>query len=45
MIITPHVASRSELRDERTWLLYRENLRRFAAGEPLLAVVDKHKGY
>ncbi len=45
VIITPHVASRSELRDERMWLMYRENLRRFAAGEPLLGVVDKQKGY
>ncbi len=45
VIITPHVASRSEPRDERMWLLYRENLRRFVAGEPLLAVVDKQKGY
>jgi phosphoglycerate dehydrogenase-like enzyme len=45
VIITPHVASRSEPRDERMWLMYRENLRRFAAGEPLLGVVDKQKGY
>ena len=45
VIITPHVASRSEPRDERMWLMYRENLRRFAAGEPLLGVVDKRKGY
>jgi phosphoglycerate dehydrogenase-like enzyme/glyoxylase-like metal-dependent hydrolase (beta-lactamase superfamily II) len=45
VIITPHIASRSEPRDERMWLMYRENLRRFAAGEPLLGVVDKQKGY
>jgi phosphoglycerate dehydrogenase-like enzyme/glyoxylase-like metal-dependent hydrolase (beta-lactamase superfamily II) len=45
VIITPHVASRSEPRDERMWLMYRENLRRFAAGELLLGVVDKAKGY
>jgi phosphoglycerate dehydrogenase-like enzyme len=45
VIITTHIASRSDQRDERLWLLYRENLRRFAAGEPLLAVVDKKKGY
>jgi hypothetical protein len=25
--------------------LFRENIRRFAAGEPLLCVVDKDKGY
>jgi phosphoglycerate dehydrogenase-like enzyme len=45
VIITPHVASRSEPRDERMWLMYRENLRRFAAGELLLGVVDKKKGF
>ena len=45
VIITRHIASQSDQREERLWLLYRENLRRFAAGEPLLAVVDKQKGY
>jgi hypothetical protein len=30
---------------ELRWLLYRENLRRFAAGEPLLSVVDPERGY
>lgn len=45
VIITPHVASRSEPRDERMWLMYRENLRRFAEGEALLGVVDKKNGY
>jgi hypothetical protein len=27
------------------WRLWRENVRRFAEGEPLLCVVDKAKGY
>jgi phosphoglycerate dehydrogenase-like enzyme len=45
VVITPHVASVSELTEERRWLLYRENLRRFDAGEPLLNVVDKQAGY
>jgi hypothetical protein len=27
------------------WRLYRENVRRFVAGEPLLCVVDKKRGY
>jgi phosphoglycerate dehydrogenase-like enzyme len=44
-VITPHVGSGSEIERERLWLLVRENLRRFAAGEPLLAVVDKRAGY
>jgi len=30
---------------DRRWILYRENVRRFVAGEPLLCVVDKNKGY
>ncbi|MHB1329756.1 MAG: D-2-hydroxyacid dehydrogenase [Gemmatimonadales bacterium] len=45
VIITPHMASRGELTVERGAALYRENLRRFAAGEPLLNVVDKAAGY
>lgn len=45
VIITPHVASSSIMERERLWLLWRENLRRFVAGEPLLAVVDKRAGY
>ena len=30
---------------ERRWKLFRENVRRFVAGERLLCVVDKAKGY
>ncbi len=45
VIITPHVGSSSDLELERTWLLFRENLRRFVAGEPLLSVVDKKAAY
>ncbi len=45
VIITPHVSSRAELTEERGWALFRENLRRFDAGEPLLNVVDKTAGY
>jgi len=45
VIITPHVGGDSERHMERIWLLFRENLRRFAAGEPLLSVVDKRRGY
>ncbi len=45
VVITPHVASNAELTDERAWQLYRENLRRFDAGEALLNVVDKRAGY
>jgi phosphoglycerate dehydrogenase-like enzyme len=45
VLITPHVASDAEVTDERRWTLYRENMRRFGAGEPLLNVVDKRAGY
>lgn len=45
LIITPHVAARSSLTRDDWSELYRENLRRFAAGEPLLNVVDKTAGY
>jgi hypothetical protein len=30
---------------ERMWLLFEENLRRFASGDRLLSVVDKQRGY
>jgi len=44
-IITPHIGGESAERADRQWRLWRENLRRFVAGEPLLCVVDKDKGY
>ncbi|MCX6638502.1 MAG: D-2-hydroxyacid dehydrogenase, partial [Acidobacteria bacterium] len=45
VIITPHVAGQSDLVQGRRMDLLKENIRRFAAGEPLLNVVDKAKGY
>jgi len=45
VVITPHMASRSEVTNQRRAALLRENLRRFASGEPLLNVVDKERGY
>jgi phosphoglycerate dehydrogenase-like enzyme len=45
LIITPHFAAWSDEGRELRWLLYRENLRRFVAGEPLLSVVDPARGY
>ena len=45
VVITPHVASDAELTDARSWALLKENLKRFAAGEPLKNVVDKMAGY
>ena len=41
----PHRQSWQEGRHERRYEVFRENLRRFAAGEMLLNVVDKKVGY
>lgn len=45
VVITPHVAARAQLTDERAGALVHENLRRFGAREPLLNVVDPAAGY
>jgi len=45
VIISPHTAGRSDKSRERMFLLVRENLRRYVAGEPLLSVVDIERGY
>lgn len=44
-IITPHVAGRSDEDNARMVGSARENIKRFAAGKPLINVVDKRKGY
>lgn len=45
VLITPHVARSMESPPYRWEPLFEENVRRFAAGEPLLHVVDREKGY
>jgi phosphoglycerate dehydrogenase-like enzyme len=45
VVITPHMSAESELTYDRGWLLLKENVRRFGAGEPLLNVVDLNAGY
>jgi phosphoglycerate dehydrogenase-like enzyme len=45
VLITPHVATASDQLQTRRIALFKENIRRFAANEPLLNVVDKQKGY
>ena len=45
VVISPHIGGQSEGARDRQWRLFRENVRRFVAGEPLLCVVDKQKGY
>jgi cyclase len=44
-VVSPHIGGQSPESADRAWRLFRENIRRFAAGEPLLCVVDKAKGY
>lgn len=45
VILTPHVSTRSDLGNEARSLIVIENLRRYAAGEKMLSVVDAGKGY
>jgi phosphoglycerate dehydrogenase-like enzyme/glyoxylase-like metal-dependent hydrolase (beta-lactamase superfamily II) len=44
LVVSPHIGPSPEGKD-RQWRLFRENVRRFVAGEPLLCVVNKAKGY
>jgi phosphoglycerate dehydrogenase-like enzyme len=45
LLITPHTGSLTEKLWQRHYQVFSENLRRYLAREPLLFVVDKHKGY
>jgi phosphoglycerate dehydrogenase-like enzyme/glyoxylase-like metal-dependent hydrolase (beta-lactamase superfamily II) len=45
VIVTPHVSGQSPGTRFRTRQLFLENMMRFAAGEPLMNVVDKKAGY
>jgi|SRR5579864_3522932 len=45
VMITPHIAGRSDKDRERMVGTVKENIRRFVAGQPLVNVVDKKKGY
>jgi phosphoglycerate dehydrogenase-like enzyme len=45
VIISPHTGGRSDRGRDRLFLLVRENLRRYLAGEPLYSVVDIERGY
>ncbi len=45
LLITPHTAALTDKLWERHYALFSENLRRYLNGEPLLAVVNKRKGY
>jgi phosphoglycerate dehydrogenase-like enzyme len=45
VLITPHVSADTAVTTQQRTALLRENLRRYAAGEPMLAVVDVERGY
>ncbi|MBM3773618.1 MAG: D-2-hydroxyacid dehydrogenase [Acidobacteria bacterium] len=45
VVITPHIAGRSDKDRARMVGTIQENIRRFVDGRPLLNVVDKQKGY
>jgi phosphoglycerate dehydrogenase-like enzyme len=45
VIMTPHVSDYSNRYRDNQFLLYRENLRRFVAGDRMLNVVDLQRGY
>ncbi len=45
VIITPHISANTSVTEQQRMALLRENLRRYTAGEPLLAVVDVSHGY
>ncbi len=45
VIVSPHIAGRTDLPDVDRWIIVRENLRRYAAGDKMLSVVDLKLGY
>jgi phosphoglycerate dehydrogenase-like enzyme len=45
VVVTPHAAGGSPLRQDRVVDLFCANLRSFRSGEPLDGVIDKTKGY
>jgi len=45
VIITPHMSAQSDLGQAARAMIFREQVRRFATGDKLLAVVDFKKGY
>ncbi len=45
VLITPHTAFLTEKVWERHYALFADNLRRYLAGQPLIELIDKKKGY
>jgi len=44
LLITPHMSAQAD-DDETRWVIIREQMRRYAAGEKMLSVVDAKRGY
>jgi phosphoglycerate dehydrogenase-like enzyme len=45
VLLTPHTSGMSEQRAEGSLEIFKDNLRRCLAGEPLLNLVDWSRGY
>jgi phosphoglycerate dehydrogenase-like enzyme len=45
VLITPHISAQSDFPAEARWIVAVENLRRYAAGERMLNVVDLERGF
>jgi phosphoglycerate dehydrogenase-like enzyme len=45
VIVSPHISGRSDLPGVERWIVARENLRRYAAGDRMLSVVSLARGY
>jgi phosphoglycerate dehydrogenase-like enzyme len=45
LILSPHVSSASDVPRAQRWILAREQIRRYAAGEKMLSVVDLKREY
>ena len=45
VVITPHVAGQGDVMPKRRMEVFKENIKRFGDGRPMLNVVDKQKGY
>jgi D-2-hydroxyacid dehydrogenase (NADP+) len=45
VVVTPHIAGRSDKDHARMVGTIKDNIQRFADGKPLINVVDKQKGY
>ena len=45
LLITPHISGFNDAGRDMFWVILRENLRRYVAGDKMLSVVDVERGY